>query len=636
MARKSIILGTAGHIDHGKTSLVKALTGIDADRLAEEKLRGITIDLGFAHMEFLGVNGEALRLGFVDVPGHERFVRNMLAGAGGVDLLLLVIAADEGIKPQTREHFDICRMLAIPRGIVVLTKSDLVDTDTLGVVRAEVADFVRSSFLESAPIVPISTRTGAGIDTLKHEITRVAGEVSARSADALFRLPVDRVFTIKGHGTVVTGTLISGSVMVEDEVEALPGGKRLRVRSVQVHGTSSVRAVAGERTALNLANVGKEELKRGVMLCVPGILRATKRIDVELSLLHGSNPLKNRAKVHLHIHSAETVAEVVLYTGEKKMEAGKSDFAQLRLKDALQVLPGDRFIVRQFSPVITIGGGVVLDGTPLKKTPRMDSFTAYLWVMKQGSVNEQLLARAGKRGMDGLTIQDAQAETGWTQPALNAAIKALLEAKALHQCSDVLMTIHAFGQTMNSITTEVEAFHKSNPLVAGINKDELRKKLELRPEIFSGALAELVAAKKIGISGEQVSVAGKGVAMDPAEAKARQTIEDAFRKAGLKVPYLKDVLATLPVDKVRAQKIVTLLLRDRVLVKFGDELAFHIDTLNALKKDVAAMKAAGVKSFDVAQFKDRFEITRKYAIPLLEYLDRERITRREGDKRIIL
>ena len=636
MARKSIILGTAGHIDHGKTSLVKALTGIDADRLAEEKRRGITIDLGFAHMELLGANSETLRLGFVDVPGHERFVRNMLAGAGGVDVLLMVIAADEGIKPQTREHFDICRMLAIPRGIIVLTKSDLVDAETLGVVRAEVAEFVCGSYLEGAAIVPVSTRTGAGIDELKHAIARVAGEVSARSADALFRLPIDRVFTIKGHGTVVTGTLISGSVKVEDEVETLPGGKRLRVRGIQVHGTSSERAVAGERTALNLANIGKEELKRGVMLCEPGVLRSTKRIDVELSLLHGSKPLKDRAKVHLHIHSGETIAEVAFYTGENKMEAGKNGFAQLRLKDSLQVLPGDCFIVRQFSPVITIGGGMVLDGAPLKKTPRMDSFTAYLWVMRKGSVNEQLLARVGRRSVEGLTHKDAQAETGWTQPVLKSAITVLVQANALRLCSDVLITAHAFTQSMNMVTTEIESFHKINPLVAGINKDELRKKLELRPEIFSAALAELVAAKKVEIAGEQIRAAGRGIVMDPVEAKARQTIEDAFRKAGLKVPYLKDVLATLPVDKPRAQKIVTLLLRDRVVVKFDDDLAFHIDTLNTLKKEVAVMKAAGVKSIDVGQFKDKFDITRKYAIPLLEYLDRERVTRREGDKRVIL
>src|SRR5579872_408608 len=310
MAVKSIIVGTAGHIDHGKTSLVKALTGIDADRLAEEKRRGITIDLGFAHLEMPGPAG-TLRLGFVDVPGHERFVRNMLAGAGGVDVFLMVIAADEGIKPQTREHFDICRLLAIPRGIIVITKSDLVGVETLREVCTEAAQLTRGSFLENAPIVPVSSHTGARLDELKQTLAEAAIQAHARSADAVFRLPIDRAFTMKGHGTVVTGTLISGSIKTGDEVEALPGGKRLRVRGVQVHGTSSERAIAGERTALNLANIAKEDLRRGVMLCAPGILRPTKRMDVELSLLLDAGVLKNHAKVHLHIHTSETIAEEI-------------------------------------------------------------------------------------------------------------------------------------------------------------------------------------------------------------------------------------------------------------------------------------------------------------------------------------
>src|ERR1700757_2956755 len=300
---KSIIIGTAGHIDHGKTALVKALTGIDADRLAEEKRRGITIDLGFAHMALPTLDGGTLQIGFVDVPGHERFVRNMLAGVGGIDLVLLVIAADESIKPQTREHFDILQLLGVQRGITVLTKSDTVDAETLDVVRLEVEEFLRGTFLQRAPIVPVSSLTGAGLDDLKRAIVVAAAQVEPRDSHALPRLPIDRVFTMKGFGTVVTGTLISGTIRREDELEVFPSGKRVRVRGVQVHGSAAERAVAGQRTALNLAGVPLEELSRGMMLAPPETFRATARADVSLSLLPSAKPLKDRARVHLHAYT---------------------------------------------------------------------------------------------------------------------------------------------------------------------------------------------------------------------------------------------------------------------------------------------------------------------------------------------
>src|SRR5438067_8754711 len=335
---KSIIVDTAGHIDHGKTALVKALTGIDADRLQEEKRRGITIDLGFAHLELQAPDDEPLRFGFVDVPGHERFVRNMLAGVGGIDLVLLVIAADEGIKPQTREHFDICRLLSVRRGITVLTKSDMVDAETLGVVRMEVGEFLRGSFLDTSrsPMVAVSSKTGAGLDELKSELARAAAEVPAKDAEALFRLPIDRVFVMKGFGSVVTGTLVAGSVSKEDEVEIFPLRRRLRVRGVQVHGKSAERAMAGERTALNLAGISKEEIARGMTAAVPGKLQTGKRIDVQLNLLNGARPLRERARVHLHAFTAEAIAEVLLHknpdgSAKKQLDAGNSAFVRLRV-----------------------------------------------------------------------------------------------------------------------------------------------------------------------------------------------------------------------------------------------------------------------------------------------------------------
>ncbi len=317
---KHIIVGTAGHIDHGKTALVKALTGIDADRLEEEKRRGITIDLGFAHLALT----PSLRLGFVDVPGHERFVKNMLAGVGGIDLLLFVVAADESIKPQTREHFDICRLLGIPRGIVVLTKSDLVDTDILGLVRLEVEEMTAGSFLEGAPVVPVSSVTGAGLEQLRSEMARLAEEVPEKDARGHFRLPIDRVFSVKGFGTVVTGTLISGAVEKEDEVEVYPSGRRLRVRGVEVHGSKSERGVAGQRTALNLADIEPAELRRGDVLSVPGRFRAVDQVDCRLHLLASAKPLKHRAPVHFHCGTAEIEVEVRLLGGKAVLKPGES------------------------------------------------------------------------------------------------------------------------------------------------------------------------------------------------------------------------------------------------------------------------------------------------------------------------
>jgi selenocysteine-specific elongation factor len=363
IATKSVIVGTAGHIDHGKSTLVEALTGTHPDRLAEEKRRGITIDLGFAFLEENGV-----RFGFVDVPGHERFVSNMLAGAAGIDVLLLVIAADESIKPQTREHFDICRLLRVERGVVALTKSDMVDSDTLDLVRLEAEDFLRGSFLQRAAIVPVSAKTGVGLAELKQALRNAAAEVKGKDAERYFRLPIDRAFAMKGFGSVVTGTLISGSVGPGDEVELLPCGERLRVRGVQSGGKSMERATPGQRTAVNLAGIEHTALKRGMVLAAPGKFRKTRRIDVRLELLPSARKLKQGARVHFHAGTVETIAEVFLH-GEKELVPGGSALANLKLQDEVLVLPGDRFIVRQFSPVRTIGGGAVLD--PLARRPML-------------------------------------------------------------------------------------------------------------------------------------------------------------------------------------------------------------------------------------------------------------------------
>ncbi len=654
---KSVIIGTAGHIDHGKTALVKALTGIDADRLEEEKRRGITIDIGFAHLDLLGPTGEPLRLGFVDVPGHERFVRNMLAGVGGIDMVLLVVSADESIKPQTREHFDICRLLGIRRGITVLTKRDLVDDDTLDVVRLEVEEFVHGSFLAGAPVVAVSSKTGAGIDELKRAIAAMAAEVRAKDSASTVRLPIDRVFTMKGFGTVVTGTLIAGAIQKEQELEAIPSGRLLRVRGVQVHGQPAERAEAGQRTAINTAGASTEDLARGMVLTKPNTFQDTNRVDARLTLLSSARPLKDRARVHLHVYTAETIAEVVLrgqtWVDEKthigqdradvghpprlgaELKPGESAFVQLRLSEPLLLLPGDRFILRQFSPVVTIGGGEVLDPAPMPKRSTAD-VTAFLSTLANGTPEEALAARIARRGKHGLPLAQAIAETGWTKSQVeNVSAKLKSGAARVVRAGDVLLASSAFDVAKKDTLAAVLAFHHANPLVAGISMEELRDKAELGPEVFVAVLDGLLQERKLEVAGEQVHAAGRGVVMKDEEAESKQAIEAAFAGAGLKVPALKDVLTGLKVDRARAQKIVTLLLRDRVLVKVSEELVFHRAALDALRRLIAAHKEKSSK-IDVGTFKDMTGVSRKYAVPLLEWLDRERVTRRVGDERVIL
>jgi selenocysteine-specific elongation factor len=631
---KSIIVGTAGHIDHGKTALVKALTGIDADRLEEEKRRGITIDLGFAHMDLPAPNGETVRLGFVDVPGHERFVRNMLAGVGGIDLVLLVIAADEAIKPQTREHFDILQLLGVQRGITVLTKSDAVDSETLDVVRLEVEEFLRGTFLETpkSPIIAMSSLTGAGLEDLKRAMVAAAAEVQLRDSHAIVRLPIDRVFTMKGFGTVVTGTLVAGIILGEDELEVFPTGRRVRVRGVQVHGQTAKAAVAGQRTALNLVGVSRENLSRGMTLAPRGTFETTRRAEVRLRLLSSApRPLKDRARVHFHSYAMETVAEIVLL-GAKQIAPDEEAFARLKLPKAALLLPGDRFIIRQFSPVVTIGGGVVLDAAPM---PRMPGHGDFLELLAGGNKESILLARIARRHHAGISIAKLIAEAGWARNVIETQLAHAVRTGGVVRAGELFLHSPELEALKPHIVSTVANFHKKNPLVDGISKEELRVQVDASPEVFEVVAGMLARDKKIEVVGDLVRLPGLGVVMKDEEAESKRKIEDAFASAGLKVPALSAVMGEVKVDKIRAQKIVTLLLRDKVLIKISDELVFHRSALEQLRRELAAYKVKSAK-IDVTTFKELTGVSRKYAIPLLEYLDRERVTRRVGDAREIL
>jgi selenocysteine-specific elongation factor len=631
---KHIIVGTAGHIDHGKSSLVQALTGTNPDRLEEEKRRGITIDLGFAFLD-----GPGVQFGFVDVPGHEKFVSNMLAGAAGIDLVLLVIAADESIKPQTREHFEICRLLGVKRGIIALTKCDLVDSDTLSLAKLDIQEYVRGSFLESAPIVPVSARTGAGLAELKELLVQEANAVRAKDADGMFRLPIDRAFSVKGFGTVVTGTLVSGSISAGAEVELFPGGERLRVRGLQSGGRSEDRAVAGQRTAINLAGIDHTAVKRGMVLAVPGRFRPTQRIDVRLELISGATALKQRSKVHFHSGSFETIAEVKLHATEQ-LRGREAGFAHFRLQEPTLVLPGDRFIVRQFSPVVTMGGGVVLDNLARRPAAKDTGRVDFLATLERFDAREILRAMTF-RSLFGLNQQEIVAKTGWTDEAVKEAVKQEEQAgelKAVNHVPLLLVGQKAFAELRDKIIATLDAFHKSNPLSAGMAREELRVKSgrRVRQEIFRSALDQLAKDQKLILQGETVKRAGAEVTLLPEEQRAREQIETAFASAGLAVPPVKDVLAQLQVETKRAEKLLQMLLRERKLLRISPELIFHANALLEMRQKVVDYKKAKSERISVPAFKELTGISRKYAIPLLEYLDRERVTRRAGDERVIL
>jgi selenocysteine-specific elongation factor len=631
---KSIIVGTAGHIDHGKSTLIEALTGTHPDRLEEEKRRGITIDLGFAFLE-----DEGVRYGFIDVPGHERFVKNMLAGASGIDLVLLVIAADEVIKPQTREHFDICRLLGVDRGVIALTKSDLADSDTRELARMEIEEFVKGTFLAGAPIVEVSAKTGQGLKELKAVLREAAREITAKDTGRYFRLPIDRSFAVKGFGSVVTGTLVSGHIAVGDEVELLPAGNALRVRGLQSGGKSVERADAGQRTAVNLAGIEHTAVQRGMVLSSRGRLRTTRRADVRLELLRDAPPLKHRAHVHFHAGTMETIGEVYLL-GARELAPGGSRLAQLRLQDEAVLVRADRFIVRLFSPVVTIGGGVVLDPLARRFSAKDAGRAQFLTTLEKGSRDDVVRAMA-ERNILGITAEEIIVRTGWSEAEILSAAKTLAGKNLIRLVSSeplILMDEAKFAEIGKKLLARVERFHKENPLLPGITREELKTSLgrRVRSETFSAALQMLLEQKKFTVQGEFIKKAGSEITLAPEELRAQEQITQAFLRAGLAVPSVGEVLSQLKIETSRAEKLLQILLREKVLVRVSADLIFHRDALNVLTGLLAQYKKSKGDRIGVPAFKELTGITRKYAIPLLEYLDRQRQTRRAGDERVIL
>ena len=627
---KHVIVGTAGHIDHGKTALVKALTGIDADRLAEEKRRGITIDIGFAHLAL----GPDIRLGFVDVPGHERFVKNMLAGAAGIDIVMLVIAAGESIKPQTREHFDICRLLGIRTGLIALTKVDLVDSDILELTRMEIEEFVAGSFLEGAPIVPVSAKSGQGLPELRDALASAASRVQGKNSSGALRLPIDRGFSLKGFGAVVTGTLISGAVRNEQEVMlygAHAVDRALRVRGVQVHGATALQAVAGQRTALNLAGIEAQQIERGMVLAEPGQFLAVCEFHGVLEALPDAPAIKHRAPVHFHAGTAEIEAEVRLLRGETALEPGRRTYARILLKEPALLLPRDRFIIRRFSPVTTIGGGVVLDLGIYRRR------TATEWREQLQKIEEALTSQAPasqaitgwihllvRESGAGMALRDLIARTGLTSAQIEDALRG---NKALLALPGYLADRAQMEKMREGMAAALADFHRANPLQPGMPKQLLRGGV---PEALFEALLQ---GPKIAVEGDTVRLRTHRVVLQQHEEQARAAIEGAFEKAGLAVPAVADVLAQSGVETARARTLLQIMIREGLLVRVSEELVFHRGAIEELRRGLAGMKGARLT---VPAFKEHTGISRKYAIPLLEYLDRERVTRRDGDARIVL
>ncbi len=631
---KHVIVGTAGHIDHGKSALVKALTGVDPDRLKEEQLRGITIDLGFAHLDLGDV-----QVGFVDVPGHEKFVKNMLAGVGGIDFVLLVVAADESIMPQTREHFDICRLLGIRAGIVVISKTDLIDPEMIELVRDEVAETTLGSFLEGAQVISISSKTGEGIDQLKKAIHDMALAIRPRPSNRMLRLPIDRSFSIRGFGTVVTGTLTSGEIHKDQEIELIPGGLRARVRGLQVHGTMTALAVAGQRTAVNLQGIDLAQVERGMVITVPRVFRATQILDVHLQLLPTARPLKNMIKVRFHQGTLEVLARVALM-GQDTLPPGESAYAQLRLDAPVFCLHGDAFIIRQFSPTITIGGGMILHPNPSKhKTTDRESLKA-LQGLDRGSLSEKipiLLETNAKRAMD---LNELNSLLGLPGPDLVKVCTAIAQSAkiAMIPAPVPILVLPAMVESLRKETlAQVRNFHKANPLQRGISKEELRKRIydDLSLEIFRYCLEGLVEKDKLSFQEDMVSLHGREVQLTVEGEQLREKIELFFRRGGYQPPSVSELQACIGADPEETRRIYFWMIKEKILVKLSDDLVYHRTTLDEIKNRLRLKFAPGAK-FGVAEFKQLFDLTRKHAIPLLEYLDREKFTRRQGNDRTLL
>ncbi len=634
---KRVILGTAGHIDHGKTALVKALTGIDTDRLKEEKRRGITIELGFAHL-FLP---SGVCLGIVDVPGHERFVKNMVAGASGVDLIALVVAADEGVMPQTREHLEICHLLGIRFGIVVITKKDLVDEEWIELIKEEIADVLQGTFLEGAPMVAVSAVTGEGLDQLIKILDQLVAKVPDRPVQGRFRMPIDRVFTIRGFGTVVTGTSISGSVHVGEEVIVYPRGLRSRIRRIQVHGEDRDLAEAGLRTALNLQGIGKEDIRRGDVVSHPGVLQPSYILDLDLCYLSSApRPLTHNSRVRFHIGTSEILGRVILI-GRDRIEPGQKALIQIRLERPVVCWRGDHFVIRSYSPMVTIGGGVVLDPVARRRKRSSRRDLEELEILRDRKLSEIILYHLERAREFGLSEEKIALKISIFGQALKRILSELTYQGEIKQIKTERKTLYLSKKIYDKVKLEIleylRRFHKKFPLKPGLSKEELWHRMPsgFEVRVFEKMLEELIETGDLIREREIIRLSTHKIVLPEELEKLKRQIEKAFREEGFQPRDKDEILSGFRENPALTMEIFELLLQEGKLVCLKEGIVFHAEILEELKKRVFEFFKHNEKIAVGDLRKLTNGASRKYLIPLLEYLDHEKVTIRVGDKRIL-
>ncbi|MDP4856198.1 MAG: selenocysteine-specific translation elongation factor [Desulfobacterales bacterium] len=630
---KQIILGTAGHIDHGKTSLIKAITGTDTDRLKEEKERGITIELGFASLDL--PNGQ--HVGIVDVPGHEKFVKNMVAGATGIDIVVMVIAADEGVMPQTREHMEICTLLGIKHGFVALTKIDMVDEEWLELAMEDVRDFTAGTFLENTPIVPVSAVKEQGLQEFSRVLETICNQIPERSMSSLFRLPVDRVFTMKGFGTVITGSLISGRVQVGDTVMIYPSMITSKVRGIQVHNQGVNMAEAGQRTAINFQGLEKAAINRGEMLALPGTLKPSFMVDLQLQYLASNKkPIKNRTRVRFHTGTSEILGNLVLLDREE-LPPGEKAAVQLRLDEPVCLVKDDRFVIRSYSPVRTIGGGQVLNPIPPKHKRFKADVVQGLQSIAERSKEELIAYYIDQTGHTGVAFSDLVLMTNITEKSLEQQLQALLSRKTVllvDRDSRIYMHTNSFQQLRQDLTGHLERYHKTNPLKAGMPKEELKTKLppNLSPKLFNLLMNQMLKDGEINVVEDTVHLASHTVALGADQEDIRDKILKTYRESGLQPPYFKELGKQLTADPARARDVLNLLVKEGRLVKVKEDLFFDADAVTRLKQRLVEFLTVNGE-ISTPQFKEMTAASRKYVIPLIEFFDAQNFTIRIGDIR---
>ena len=629
---RHVVVGTAGHIDHGKTALVKALTGIDTDRLPEEKARGITIDLGFAFLE----EPPDLTIEIVDVPGHERFVKNMLAGVGGIDLAMLVIAADEGVMPQTREHLAICSLLHIKSGLVALTKADLVEPDWLELVKDDVATLVRGTFLEGAPIQSVSAKTGEGLPELRQALRRLAEAVPERGVDQLPRLPIDRVFTVKGFGTVVTGTLMAGRLAADDRVQVFPKGVEAKIRGLQTHGHPVPEARAGQRTAVNLQGVERAAIDRGNVLGLAGTLVPSLLVDGTLELLEDApRPVKSRTRVRFHAGTSEIMARVLLLD-RPELEPGQTAFARFRLEAPLVVLPGDRFVVRSYSPIVTIGGGTLLDVDPPRFKRKAPALVAHLTLLQTGSPEAVLEEHVRHVGASGVRLQTLSGRVPFGPGKLRGLLDGLVAGgRVLVVDRDWYLHPESFARLRALAVGALEAFHRANPLKPGMSREELRGRAGGAGErVFASLLATLEAEGVVTTERDKVRLTAHEVRLSAEQQRAVDRAEEEFLRAGAAPPSPEEALAHAGIRGDEEHELFQVLVQGGTLVRVKESLFFHARALETIQEKLVALLRER-KEIGPGDIKDLLGISRKYAIPLLEFFDARRVTVRVGERRVL-